>query len=161
MNTTSKNRPTQKTTLPIVPKTEERKWYFLDLKGKIVGNWAPLIAQKLRGRDRPDFFPNLDLGSSVVIVNAKEVFFTGKKLDRKKIRHHSGYHLHERTVRLMLEKNPRKLAFQIIKGMMPPNKLRREQLKRLFIYPTSSHPHQAQTKKFIPLTSKVLENENY
>jgi large subunit ribosomal protein L13 len=113
--------------------------------------------QKLRGKDRPDFFPNLDTGSSVVIINAKEVFFTGKKIDQKKYRDHSGYPggLRERTVRVMLEKSPRELVFRIIKGMMPSKtKLSRKQLKRLFIYPTSTHPHQAQEKNFIPLTLK-------
>jgi large subunit ribosomal protein L13 len=110
--------------------------------------------EKLRGKDHPDFFPNLDLGGSVVIVNAKEVFFTGKKLDYKKYRRHSGYHLRERTARLMLEKNPRELVFQIIKGMMPHTKLGAKQLERLFIYPASHHPHQAQEKRFIPLALK-------
>ncbi|MCE8162619.1 MAG: 50S ribosomal protein L13 [Candidatus Moeniiplasma glomeromycotorum] len=156
MNTalSSASKQFQKTTLPRSPASKERKWYFLDLKGKITGNWAPLIAQKLRGKDRPDFFPNVDLGSSVVIVNAKKVFFTGKKLDNQKYRRYSGYHLKEKTIRLMLEKNPRELVFRTVKRMMPPNKLRDKQLGRLFIYPTDLHPHQAQEKRFIPLTLK-------
>jgi large subunit ribosomal protein L13 len=156
MDTTTSSEATrpQKTTVPSLPKPETRKWYFLDLKGKIIGNWAPLIVQKLRGKDRPDFFPNLDLGGSVVIVNAKKIFFTGKKLDQKKYYRHSGYHLHERTARLMLEKNPRELIFRTVKGMMPHTKLGRSQLKRLFIYPTNQHPHQAQEGNFIPLVLK-------
>ncbi|MCE8159325.1 MAG: 50S ribosomal protein L13 [Candidatus Moeniiplasma glomeromycotorum] len=145
----------QKTTVPSLQKVE-RRWYFLDLKGKIAGNWAPLIVQKLRGKDRPDFFPNLDTGGSVVIINAKGSFFTGKKMDQKKYYNHSGYpgKPRERTTREMLEKSPRELVFRIVKGMMPPGKLREKQLKRLFIYPTNTHPHQAQEKNFIPLTLK-------
>jgi large subunit ribosomal protein L13 len=112
--------------------------------------------QKLRGKDRPNFFPNLDTGSSVVIINARGAVFTGKKMDQKKYRNHSGYPggLRERTVRVMLEKSSRELIFRIVKGMMPHTKLGRKQLKRLFIYPTSIHPHQAQEKNFIPLTLK-------
>ena len=110
----------------------------------------------MRGKDRPDFFPNSDLGSAVVIINAQRTFFTGKKMDRKKYYNHSGYPggLRERTVRLMLEKSPRELVFRIIKGMMPHTKLGEKQLKRLFIYPSNQHSHQAQEKKFIPLTLK-------
>jgi large subunit ribosomal protein L13 len=127
------------------------------LKGKVVGNWAPLIIERLRGKDRLDFFPGLDLGGVVVIINAKEAFFTEKELNQVK-HHHSGYPggLKTETIRLMLEKSPRNLTFRIIKGMMPLGKLGKKQLGRLFIYPDGSHLHKAQERGFIPLTSKKI-----
>ncbi len=139
----------QKTTVPSLKKIE-REWFFLDLNDKIVGNWAPEIVEKLRGKNRVDFFPNLDLGNFVVLVNARQVFFTGDKLDKKKYYNHSGYPggLRERTLREMLEKYPQELAFRIIKGMMPHTKLGNKQLKRLFIYPGAEHKQQAQEKNF-------------
>lgn len=115
-----------------------------------------MIIEKLRGKDHPDFFPNLDLGGTVVIINAKEAFFTEKELNQLK-HHHSGYPggLKSKSVRLRLEKSPRDLIFRIIKGMMSPTKLGEKQLGRLFIYPTSRHPHQAQSKKLTPLKKEI------
>ena len=123
------------------------------MKGKIVGNWAPEIVEKLRGKNRVDFLSNLDLGNFVVLINAKHIVFTGDKLEKKKYHNHSGYPggLRERTLREMLEKYPHELVFRIIKGMMPHTKLGDKQLKRLFIYPESKHNQQAQEKKFLEL----------
>lgn len=118
---------------------------------------APKIIEILRGKNRADFIPNLDLGSSVVLINAKYITFTGDKLEKKKYRNHSGYPggLRERTLREMLEKYPQELVFRIIKGMMPHTKLGDRQLKRLFIYPEGKHNQQAQEKNFIEIkTSK-------
>lgn len=123
------------------------------LKKKTIGRIAPKIVEILRGKNRKDFFPNLDLGSFVVLLNTKYITFTGKKLDKKKYYNHSGYPggLRKRTLREMLEKYPQELAFLIIKGMMPHTKLGNKQLKRLFIYPGSEYKQQAQKKKFIKI----------
>src|SRR3954453_16072355 len=135
--TQKENQQLQKTTFPSLLKIN-RQWYFLDLKGKIVGREATeKIVGLLRGKNRNDFTPNLDLGSYVVLVNARHITFTGNnKLDKEKYYNHSGYPggLRERTLREMLEKYPEELVFRIIKGMMPHTKLGDKQASRLFIF---------------------------
>jgi large subunit ribosomal protein L13 len=97
--------------------------------------------------------PNLDLGSYVVLTNAKYIKFTGNKLDREYYYNHSGYPggLRERSTRIMSEKYPKELVFRIIKGMIPHTKLGRRQLKRLFVYSEDKHNLQAQEKQFIKI----------
>ncbi len=143
----------QKTTIPSLL-TVTRSWYFLDLKDKIVGRMAPKIVEILRGKNKNNFLPNLDLGDYVVLVNAKYITFTGNnKLDNEFYYNHSGYPggLRKRSTRLMLEKYPQELVMRIIKGMMPHTKLGNKQIKRLFVYPESKHNQQAQEKDFIKI----------
>jgi large subunit ribosomal protein L13 len=159
--TRKENENLQKTTFPSLSKIN-RQWYFLDLKGKIVGREATeKIVNLLRGKNRNDFTPNLDLGSYVVLVNARHIIFTGNnKLDKEKYRNHSGYPggLRERTLREMLEKYPEELVFRIIKGMMPHTKLGDKQASRLFIFAEEEMIDrnkkkilQAQAKNFIKI----------
>lgn len=115
---------------------------------------APKIVEILRGKNKNNFLPNLDLGDYVVLVNAKYITFTGNnKLDNEFYYNHSGYPggLRKRSTRLMLEKYPQELVMRIIKGMMPHTKLGNKQMKRLFIYPESQHNQQAQEKGFIKI----------
>jgi len=151
----------QKTTIPSL-KTIKRQWYFLDLKNRIVGREATeKIVDLLRGKNRNDFIPNLDLGNYVVLVNAKHIAFSGNnKLDDKKYRNHSGYPggLRERNLREMLEKYPQELVFRIIRGMMPHTKLGNKQAGRLFIFAEEEMIDrnkkkilQAQAKNFIKI----------
>jgi len=142
----------QKTTIPSLQLTS-RQWYFLDLKDKIVGKVAPKIVEILRGKNRRDFLPNMDLGSYVILTNAKSTFFTGNKLDNKNYYNHSGYPggLRERSVKVMTEKFPQELVCRIIRGMLPHTKLGRKQLKRLFVYSEDNHSHEAQKKNFIKI----------
>ena len=143
----------QNTTIPSL-KLITRQWYFFDLKDEIVGKLAPRIAEILRGKNKRDFLPNLDLGGYVVLINAKHIVFTGNnKLDKNIYYNHSGYPggLRERSTRTMAEKYPQELVFRIIRGMLPHTKLGRGQLKRLFIYPGDKHNLQAQEKDFIKI----------
>lgn len=142
----------QKTTLPSIPK--ERKWYFFDLEGKVIGRVAPLIVKLLSGKEANDFFPCLDTGSYVVLINASKIVFTGNKLQNKFFYNHSGYPggMRKRSTKTMLESYPLELVERIIKGMMPHNKLGRQRLRRLFIYPEAKHDKQAQEKYFINLS---------
>jgi len=144
----------QKTTIPSLL-TTTRSWYFLDLKGKTGGRIAPQIVEILRGKNKNDFIPNLDLGDYVVLVNAKHITFTGNnKLDNEFYYNHSGYPggLRKRSTRLMLEKYPTELVFRIIKGMMPHTKLGNKQLKRLFVFADEKHNLAAQEKNFIKIS---------
>lgn len=146
------NQQLQNTTIPSL-QSITRQWYFLDLKDRIAGKAAPRIVELLRGKNKREFIPNSDLGSYVVLINAKHITFTGDKLKKNKYYNHSGYlgGLRERSTEVMLEKYPQELVFRIIRGMMPHTKLGRKQLKRLFIYPEDKHNLLAQEKDFIKI----------
>jgi len=150
-NKRKENEQLQKTTVSSLPKI--RVWYFLDLKDKILGKVATKIATILRGKNRNDFLPNLDLGNYVLLINAKFVSFTGQKLVNKYYYNHSGHPggMRQRSLKIMINDYPTKLVQRVIKGMMPHTKLTRKQLKRLFIYPNSFHPHQVQEKNFVEI----------
>lgn len=141
----------QKTINPRVPKQEERKWYFLDLKDQVPGRVATQITALLRGKREKYFLANFDLGNYVVMVNASKVKFTGDKLNDKYYYNHSGYpgKPRKRSTKEMLEKYPIELIRKIVWGMMPKNKLSRKQMTRLFVFADEKHDKQAQEKNFI------------
>ncbi|MFR8103871.1 MAG: 50S ribosomal protein L13 [Clostridia bacterium] len=124
----------------------EKKWYILDAANKPLGRVATEAAKLLRGKHKPTFTPNLDAGDNVIILNCQDVMLTGKKLDQKIYRHHSGYigGMKEMTARELLDKNPTKAMMLAVKGMLPHNSLGRKQLKNLRVYAGSEHENQAQ-----------------
>ena len=124
----------------------ERKWYIIDAANKPLGRVATEAAKLLRGKHKPTYTPNMDAGDHVIILNASEAIFTGKKLDQKIYRHHSGYigGMKETTARVMMEKNPEKAMMLAIKGMLPKNSLGRQMIKKVRIYAGSEHDNAAQ-----------------
>ena len=124
----------------------ERKWYIIDAANKPLGRVAAEAAKLLRGKHKPTYTPNMDAGDHVIILNVKDVVFTGKKLDQKIYRHHSGYigGMKETTARVMMEKNPEKAMMLAIKGMLPKNSLGRQMIKKVRIYAGSEHENAAQ-----------------
>jgi len=124
----------------------ERKWYIIDASNKPLGRVAAEAAKLLRGKHKPTFTPNLDTGDHVIILNCKEVILTGKKLDQKIYRHHTGYvgNMKETSARSMLDKNPEKAMMLAIKGMLPKNRLGRQMINKVRIYSGSEHENQAQ-----------------
>lgn len=128
------------------PLEVERKWWIVDAAGKGVGRLATEIATKLRGKDKPEFTPHVDAGDFVVVINSDQVTFTGKKWDMKKYYRHSRFFgsLKETTAREMLDKNSPEIIYKAVKGMLPTNKLSRQLIKKLKVYPTAEHPHAAQ-----------------
>ena len=124
----------------------ESKWYIIDAAGKPVGRVATEAAKLLRGKHKPTYTPNLDVGDHVIIPNCAEAIFTGKKLDQKIYRHHSGYigGMKETTARVMMDKNPEKAMTLAIKGMLPHNSLGAKMLKKLRVYAGSEHENAAQ-----------------
>ena len=102
-------------------KNIEKKWYIIDASGKPLGRIAAEAAKLLRGKHKPTFTPNVDTGDHVIILNCKDVILTGKKLDEKIYRHHTGYigNMKETTARNMLEDKPEKAMMLAIKGMLP------------------------------------------
>ena len=124
----------------------ERKWYVLDAAGKPLGTTAAAAADLLRGKLKPEFTPNADCGDFVIVINAEKAVLTGKKLDQKYYRHHSGWvgGLKEVQYRTLMQQKP-ELAMQLaVKGMMPKNVLSKGSMTRLKIYRGNEHEHAAQ-----------------
>ena len=124
----------------------EKKWYIIDASGKPLGRIAAEAAKLLRGKHKPTFTPNVDTGDHVIILNCSEVILTGKKLDQKIYRHHTGYigNMKETTARNMLQDKPEKAMMLAIKGMLPKNRLGRQMINKVRIYAGSEHENQAQ-----------------
>ena len=128
------------------PLEVERKWYVVDAEGRTLGRLATGIAKTLRGKNKPQYTPHVDVGDFVVVVNAEKVVVTGKKAEQKVYRRHSGYPggLKETSYEQMMERRPTEILRRAVKGMMPKNRLARQQLRKLKIYAGPEHPHAAQ-----------------
>lgn len=128
------------------PNEIERKWYVINAEGKTLGRLSTEVATILRGKHKPIYTPHVDCGDYVIIINAAKVVLTGKKLDQKKFRWHTGYtgHLRERSYREMMAKKPETVVTHAIKGMLPKNTLGRDMLKKLKVYSGDQHNHEAQ-----------------
>ena len=126
--------------------TIERKWYVLDAQGKPLGKVAAAAATILRGKNRPEFTPHVDCGEYVIVINADKAILTGKKLDQKKYRYHTGYigGLKEIGYKELMSKNPEKAITLAVKGMLPKNTIGRKSLLRLKVYAGEAHQHAAQ-----------------
>ena len=123
-----------------------RKWYVLDAAGKPLGKTAATAATLLRGKHKPEFTPHADCGDYVIIVNAEKAVLTGKKLDQKYYRHHSGWvgGLKEVKYRTLMQTKP-ELAMQLaVKGMLPKNTIGKDSMPRLKVYRGGEHEHAAQ-----------------
>ena len=126
--------------------TVTRKWYILDAAGKPLGKTAATAAHLLRGKHKPEYTPHADCGDFVIIINAEKAVLTGKKLEQKYYRTHSGYPggLHETKYRLLMQDKP-EFAMEIaVKGMMPKNSLGASALRRLRVYRGAEHNNAAQ-----------------
>ena len=130
-----------------------REWYLVDAEGKTLGRLATQIADTLRGKRKPQFTPHVDTGDFVIVVNAEKIHVTGNKLDQKRYYRHSGYPggLRSRTLREQLDRRPTEVLRVAVKGMLPKNRLARQQITKLKIYAGPEHPHEAQNPR--PLES--------
>ena len=124
----------------------ERKWFVVDAEGKVLGRLATRIATILRGKHKPLFAPHLDVGDHVVVLNAEKVHLTGRKLQNKQYRWHTGYigGLREVSAEKMLKSHPERVIEWAVQGMLPKNRLGRAMAKKLKVYRGAAHPHQAQ-----------------
>lgn len=131
----------------------EREWYVVDAEGETLGRLASRIAPVLRGKHKPTFTPHMDCGDYVVVINADKVHVTGRKLDQKMYHRHSGYPggLKSITLRDQLATHPERVLQAAVKGMLPKNKLGRRMIKKLKVYASDSHPHEAQQPKPLEL----------
>ena len=124
----------------------QRKWYVLDAAGKPLGKTAVIAATILRGKHKPEYTPHADCGDFVIVINAEKAVLTGKKLEQKYYRTHSGWvgGLKETKYRLLMQQKP-ELAMRVaVRGMMPRNIVTKDSLTRLHIYRGAEHPHAAQ-----------------
>ena len=128
-----------------------REWYLVDAEGKTLGRLATQIADTLRGKRKPQYTPHVDTGDFVIVVNAEKIQVTGNKLDQKRYYRHSGYPggLRSRTLREQLERRPTEVLRVAVKGMLPKNRLARQQITKLKIYAGPEHPHEAQNPKHL------------
>jgi large subunit ribosomal protein L13 len=126
-----------------------REWYLVDAEGETLGRLATQIADTLRGKRKPQFTPHVDTGDFVIVVNAEKIHVTGNKLDQKRYYRHSGYPggLRSRTLREQLDRRPTEVLRVAVKGMLPKNRLARQQITKLKIYAGPEHPHEAQNPR--------------
>ena len=126
--------------------TVERKWYVLDAAGKPMGRVAVAAANILRGKHRPEFTPHVDCGEFVIIINADKAILTGKKLEQKYYRHHSGYigGLKEVQYKTLMATRPEFAMELAVKGMLPHNTLGAKAFNRLRVYANAEHNQAAQ-----------------
>jgi large subunit ribosomal protein L13 len=135
------------------PADVKETWHLVDAEGKTLGRLAARVAGILRGKHRPTFTPNVDLGDHVVIVNAEKIHVTGNKMKDKLYRHHSGYPggLKTTSAEHLFRKDPTELLVRAIEGMLPKNPLGNGMAKKLRVYTGPNHPHHAQRPEPISL----------
>ena len=133
--------------------TVERKWYVVDAAGVPLGRLASRVASVLRGKNKPTFTPNVDCGDFVIVINTDKAVLTGKKLENKFYRYHTGYigGLKEISYKKMMEEKSDLAVYEAVKGMLPKNSLGRTMLKKLKVYKGAEHNHAAQKPEVLKL----------
>ena len=133
--------------------TVERKWYVVDATGLTLGRLSTRVASVLRGKHKPTYTPNVDTGDFVIVINTDKVVLTGKKLEDKFYRYHTGYFggIKEIPYKKMMAEKSDLAVYEAVRGMLPKNSLGRAMLKKLRVYKGAEHNHAAQK----PETLKV------
>ena len=133
----------------------ERQWLLIDANGLTLGRLATQIADLLRGKLKPEYTPHVDTGDFVVVINAEKISVSGNKMKEKMYRRHTGYPggLRERTLEEMLGRRPEEVIRQAVRGMLPRNRLARQQITKLKVYAGTDHPHVAQKPKKLEITT--------
>ncbi len=135
------------------PKEVERKWYIIDAEGKKLGQLSTQIATILRGKHKPTYTPHVDTGDHVIVINADKIELTGKKLEQKTYKYHTGHPggLKEIPYKKIMAENPEKAVFLAVKGMLPKNSLGRKMIKKMKVYKGTEHKHQAQSPEMLEI----------
>jgi large subunit ribosomal protein L13 len=130
-----------------------KKWYLVDADGKILGRLASEIATILRGKNKPEYTPNLDMGDNIIVINAEKVVLTGMKSQDKDYFKHTQYPGGEKFINIkkIMKEKPEFVIMHAVKGMLPKSRLARQQLSNLKVYAGSKHPHDAQMPETINL----------
>ena len=135
------------------PNEVEQEWWVVDAKGKTLGRLASEIAHILRGKHKPTFAPNVDVGDYVIVINSEKITVTGNRMTQKRYYRHSGYNggLSSLTLEQLMGKFPERALTAPLKGMLPKNALGRAMFKKLKVYVGEEHPHAAQRPKVLEI----------
>ncbi len=150
-----------KTTLSLKPAEVSKGWLVIDAEGLVLGRLASIIAQRLRGKHKPQFTPHVDCGDNVVVVNAEKVRVTGNKADQSIFYYHTGYPggIKGRSIRSRLEsKHPERVIEKAVERMITRGPLQRKQMGHLHVYAGPTHPHDGQQPK--PLDVAAMNTKN-
>ena len=148
-------------TTSLKPADVDKKWVVIDAKGLVVGRLASVVAMRLRGKHKPAYTPHVDCGDNVIVINADQVVFTGRKREQKVYHHHTGYPggIEERSAKSILEgRFPERIVEKAVERMLPRGPLFRQILGNLRVYKGAEHPHVAQQPE--PLDVGVLNRKN-
>lgn len=131
----------------------EKKWFIVDAEGKVLGRLATVIADRLRGKNKPTYSPNLDMGDNIIVINAEKVVLTGTKADDKDYFSHSHYPggIKFTNIKKYMSEQPEFVILHAVKGMLPKTKLGKQIIGNLKIYAGTDHPHAAQKPEIINL----------
>lgn len=140
-------------TFVATPANVEKKWYVIDAQGKTLGRLASEVAKILSGKNKPQYSPAMDTGDYVIVINAAGLELTGKKLQQKFYRYHTGYPGGLKEVRYsdLMAKKPEKALELAVKGMLPKNSLGRQMFRKLHVYAGAEHNHQAQQPELLEI----------
>ncbi len=148
-------------TLSATPATIEKEWVVIDATDQVLGRLCSKIAKILRGKNKPDFTPNLDCGDNVIVINADKVIMLGDKMNKREYLRYTGYPGGQRTFTPgdLMAKSKKKtvkagrhpLFIKVVKGMLPKTKLGAAQLRNLYVYNSAEHPHAAANPKVIDI----------
>ena len=137
----------------IKAKDLDKRWYLIDADSKTLGRLSTKASHLLRGKNKVNFTPHMDMGDFVIIINAEKVKLTGKKSESKSYFRHTGFPGGARTssIKSIKESNPEFIIFNAVKGMLPHNKLGSKIIKHLKVYAGSNHPHLSQNPEKIEI----------
>jgi large subunit ribosomal protein L13 len=151
-----------KTTLSLKPSEVSKGWTLIDADGLVLGRLASIIAQRLRGKHKPQFTPHVDCGDNVVVVNAEKVRVTGNKADQSIFYKHTGYPggIKGRSIRQRLEsKHPERVIEKAVERMITRGPLQRQQMRHLHIYAGGAHPHDGQQPQALDVAAMNPKNK--
>ena len=137
------------------PSDIERKWYVIDATDIVLGRLASQVAVLLRGKHKPTYAPHMDMGDYVIVINAEKIALTGSKRENKMAYHHSGFPGGLRAVNYaeLLETHPERAIEKAVQGMLPKNRLARQQIQKLKVYAGAEHDHAAQKPEVLNFES--------
>ena len=151
-----------KTTRSLKPADVTKIWTLIDADGLVLGRLATIIAQRLRGKHKPNFTPHVDCGDNIVVINADKVHLTGKKAEQDVFYYHTGYAggIKGRTIRQRLEgKRPQQVVEKAVERMITRGPLQRAQMKHLYVYAGSEHPHAGQQPALLDVAAMNPKNK--
>jgi large subunit ribosomal protein L13 len=150
-----------KTTPSLKPAEVTKDWVLIDAEGLVLGRLAAIVANRLRGKHKPQFTPHVDCGDHVIVINARKVQVTGKKADQSVFYWHTGYPggIKGRTIRQRLESaHPERVLEKAVERMITRGPLQRRQMKHLHIYAGAEHPHAAQQPRTLDIAAMNAKN---